>query len=204
MIGGSDLFLGVLDTEDGLGVADGEEAIGDVALDGFLKVEEAHGVGDAGTGLADALGDLVLLHGEFFGELDVTGGFLDGVEVLALEVLDEGHLEDFLIGGFPLDDGDGGESECLGGPPAAFTGDEFEFSVDRADDEGLDDAVLLDGLHEFIELAFGKTLARLKRGGGDAGEFDFLNTLSGEEIDLGVGCCRGSGGVFDERSQSFS
>lgn len=139
-VGDGELVGGVFDAEDGFGVADGEVAVGDVALDGVLEVEEAHGVRDAGAGFADALGDDVLLEAEFLGEADVAGGFFDGIEVLALEVLDEGHLEDFLVGGGAFDGGNGVQSEELGGAPATFTGDEFHLIADFTDDEGLDDS----------------------------------------------------------------
>ena len=184
LIGGGELLGGIFDAEDGFGVSDGEVAVGDVLLNGFLEVEEADGVGHAGPGFADAAGNDVLLEAEVLGEADVARGFFDGVEILALQVLDEGHFEDFLVGGRALDDGDGGESEELAGAPAAFTGNEFHLVTHLPDDEGLDDAEFGDGLLELVEGLFGKLLSRLQRGGDNMVKRNLNDRLSGKEFDF--------------------
>ena len=101
--------------EEDLGVADGEGSGGDGLADGVGEVEEAQGVGDGGAGLADALGDLFLGEAGFVGEGAVGEGFFDGVEVGALEVLDEGHLAHFEVGGGADEGGYFLESGLLGG-----------------------------------------------------------------------------------------
>lgn len=146
-----DLLAGIFYTEDGLGVAHGEVAIGKVPLDGGLEVEEAHRVGDAGPGFTNAFGNDVLFEPEVFGEAHVTLGFFDGIEVLALQVLNEGHFEDLPVARWSLNDGDGFQSQEFGGPPASLAGDEFHLAIDLPDDERLDNAELLDGLLQFVE-----------------------------------------------------
>jgi hypothetical protein len=148
-------------------MADGEAALGDLELDVAMEIEQAHRIGDAGAGFADAAGDFILFEREFPGEADVAGGFFHRVEVFALEILDERHFQHIAVGRLAFDDRDGGESEFAGGAPAAFAGDEFEFAIHRADDQRLDDAVLADRLDEVIERGFAELDARLQRAGND-------------------------------------
>ena len=151
LVGGGPLAFLILDAEDRLGMADGELAFGEEALEVVGQVEEAHRVGHRGARLADTLRDVFLLHLEFAGQADVAGPFLDRVEVLALKVLDEGHLEDLAVGRLALDHRHGRNPELGAGPPAAFPGDEFHLAVDGADDERLDDPVLADRLKKLVE-----------------------------------------------------
>ena len=169
-----------------------------------MEIEQAHGIGDAGAGLADAGGDFILLEGEFLGEADVAGGFFHRVEILALEVLDERHFEHVAVGGLALDDGHGGEAEFFGGAPAAFAGDEFELAIHRADDERLDDAVLADRLHEVVERRFDEDGARLQRAGNDHVErhiADAFEVVRSRPRHPDAGACHA---FPDECSESFS
>lgn len=143
-------------------MADGNLALGEVNLNVRVEVEQPHGVSDGGAGFTDAGGDFFLLEGEFLGEADVAGGFFDGVEIFTLEVLDESHFEDVAIRGSALDDGDGGQAEFFRSSPAAFTCDEFVFSIDQTCDEWLDDAVLADGVDEVIEGCVDELVPRLQ------------------------------------------
>ena len=203
LVRGELLGIGVFQGEDGLGVADGDLALGEVDLDVRVEIEQAHRVGDGGAGFADAGGDLFLLEGEFLGEPDVSGGFLDGVEILALEVLDEGHFQNIPVRCDALDDRDGGEAEFLRSAPAALTGDEFVFPIHQARDERLDDAVLADGLDEIIERRIDELVARLERGGNDIVDGDVSHPW---RIVCRIGrWISGKGGVlFDKGAESFA
>jgi hypothetical protein len=68
-------------------------------------------------------------------------GLLNGVEVLALDVLDERDLEELFVGNMPNDDRDSKESGALGRAPSAFPGDDFVVSVDAPDEDRLDDPI---------------------------------------------------------------
>ena len=57
--------------------------------------------------------------------------------------------------------------KLVAGPPAAFTRNEFQLAVDRPHDQRLDDAVLLDGLRELVELLAGDVGAWLQRARDD-------------------------------------
>lgn len=203
-------FLGfaVFEGEDGFGVSDGDGACGDEGLDVFVEVEEAHGVGDGCARLAYGFGDFLLFHAELASEADVAGGFFDGVEVGALKVFDERHFEDLAVGGFANDDGDGGEFDLFGCTPAAFARDEFEFVADFSNDERLNDAVVFDGVDEFVELSFDKVCAGLKRRGADLIDGDFEDgrgvSFNDSEIGLRLLFVRPDGPLVDEGAESFT
>ena len=102
------------------------------------------------------------------GEAAVGHRFLDGVEVGALDVLDEGEFEQFGASRLAEDDGDGAEAGETGGLEPPFAGDEaIPARFVAGDDEGLDDAVLADGLGQLAELFGLEVGARLLGVWGD-------------------------------------
>ena len=163
-------------------MADGEASLAQPGLDFGRELQEAQGVGDDDAALADLGGGLLLSQVELLGQLGVAPGFLDGVEVFALEVFDEGQFQHGAVIRLADDGGDLGQAEHLGGAPAAFAGDQLEMILPGADDERLDDALFLDGVGQFPEGFRGKILARLQRGGADAGDRDALDRLGGRQF----------------------
>ena len=89
----------------GAGVALADEALRDGVLDRLARVEQAHRVGDARTGAADLLGDLLLGQPELAHEAPEGARFLERVEVGPLDVLDEGQLQLLAVGCGAPDDG---------------------------------------------------------------------------------------------------
>ena len=150
-LGGELLVLFAGQAENDLGVADREPAVAEVALDSGRQFEQAQGIGHHGAALADLGGDFLLRELELLDELRVALGFLDRVEVLALQIFDERQFEHRAVVGLADDDGDFRQAEQLGGAPAAFAGDQFEMAVAFADDERLDDALFLDGIGQFAQ-----------------------------------------------------
>ena len=75
------------------GVAGGQLAVGDQPLDRRGQLEQAQGVGDRRPALADPAGHLVVGEAEVLDELLVGRRLLERVEVVAVEVLDQGLLE---------------------------------------------------------------------------------------------------------------
>ena len=95
-------------------------------------------------------------------ERAVSLGLFDGVEVGALDVLDDGELGGLTVLGFHQDDGDVREAGEARGAEAAFAADELETTIAQlAADEGLDDAVCLDGVGELAQRVLIEGLARL-------------------------------------------
>src|SRR5688572_20549038 len=78
-------------------------------------------------------------------------GLLDGVEVPALDILEECDLECFGIVEIADDDRDLMEPRPLRRPPAALAGDDLVAVAVRPDDDRLDEAALLDRGGELLE-----------------------------------------------------
>ena len=74
-------------------MAGGELAVGDQPLDRRRELEQPQGVGDRRAALAHPPGQVVVGELEVLDELLVGGRLLERVEVLAVEVLDQGLLE---------------------------------------------------------------------------------------------------------------
>ena len=121
--------------EQGAGMAGGEGAFADLDLHGGGQVEQAEGVGDVAAGFADGLAELLLGHAELLEQAAVAFGFLDGVEVLALQVLDQGGGHGVGVGEVADQGRHFVQSGGLGGAPAAFAGDDLE-AVRRRRDAG--------------------------------------------------------------------
>ena len=127
------------------------------------EVEQAERVRDGRSGAADARRDVVLAEPELVDQLAVGLGRLERVEVLALEVLDEGELELLAIGELADDRRDAVEAGRLRGAQPPLAGDEL-VAVDRLGDEDrLEDAVLGDARGQRREALGVEPLARLVR-----------------------------------------
>jgi hypothetical protein len=68
-----------------------------------------------------------------------------------LYVLNEGDLHEAVVGIVLDDNGNLCKTGEFGRPPTAFTSDELITRTSEADDEGLDNAMLADGLGELLE-----------------------------------------------------
>jgi hypothetical protein len=88
---------------------------------------------------------------EIAGQSLVSVRDFDRVEILALDVLDQGHLEEPIVSKVLDNDRDGFELCQAGRAPTAFAGHKLEALGFAPDKEGLDDAVCPDGVGEFLE-----------------------------------------------------
>jgi hypothetical protein len=88
------------------------------------KLEQAQGVAHGGTTLPHRRRHLLVSHTIFFQQLLVGGGLLQGAQVLALDVLDQGLGEGGPVVGRPHHGRDLAQTYPLGRSPAPFTGDE--------------------------------------------------------------------------------
>ena len=77
-----------------------QASLGDVIPDFVIKFHKSHGIGYRGTGFANTFRNDFLLHAKVLGESEVSLGFLDGIEVLTLNILDQCHFEHFLVSSF--------------------------------------------------------------------------------------------------------
>ena len=102
---------------------------------------------------------------ELVGEAPVGERFFDRVQILALDVFDQRHLEQrLLLAGRHVahDDRHAQEAGELCGAPAAFAGDDLKSIADLADHDRLDDAVGADRLRELLQARIVDVAARLK------------------------------------------
>ena len=160
-------------------MTEAEQTCADVILDVGMELENAQQVRDRGSIFADLHRSFFLGEVEILDELAVAERFFDRIEVLALEIFDEGEFENFAIIRFADENREFGEAGDLGGAPAAFAGDEFKGTVARTDDEWLEDALFFDGVGEFLDRILGEIFARLKWARDDAGDRNALHLLAG-------------------------
>ena len=142
--------------------------------------EKAQRIGDGGAGFADALGKLLLREVVLVHQLFHGIRRLDGVEILALQVFDEGDLLDFAVGVRAHDHGDLPLARNLCRAVAAFARDDHVFAVFRlVDDDGHDQPVFFDGIGEFVERVLVEMFARLVGVGADV-----VNIHLGQPLDV--------------------
>ena len=165
---------GVLDAEQGLGMAGGKLALAEVTLELVVEGEETDAVGDRRTRFAEALGDGILREVEVAHERSEAEGFVDRVEVGALKVLDEREHGAGSIAGLEDARGDGLLADELEGAEAAFAGDELVAVLHLADDDRLHEPFGADGVSEFLHLGVVEITARLAGIRDDRGQRQFL------------------------------
>jgi hypothetical protein len=99
----------------------------------------------------------------FVDEPAVGLSLLNGVEVFALDVLDERDLKQLFVGDVTDDDRDAKKAGALGRTPSAFARDDFVLPVNTPHENRLDDPVGPDALREFLQAVFLDERARLTR-----------------------------------------
>ncbi len=152
-----------------------QPAVGQEVLDGRRQGQQAQGVGDRHPALADPAGDLVVGEPEVVDQLLVAGCLVEGVEVLAVEVLDERLLHHGEVVGLADDGRDGVEARSMTGPPAALAGDELEPpALQRAHQDRLEHADLTDRRRQLAERVLVEGRPRLVGVGLDAGHRELL------------------------------
>ena len=130
------------------------------------QLQQPQHVGDVRAALADDLRDVILAVVEFFHQREIASRFLDGVEVGALHVFDDGEFERLRVGRLDNRDRHFVEPCALRRAPAAFAGDDLELVVaagDGAHDDRLNDTAFLDRRGELSQFGFGKVAARVAR-----------------------------------------
>ena len=149
------------------------------------QVKQAERVGNVRARTADLLRQLLVRRAEIIEKLLVCGGFLQRVELLAVQVLDQGVAQEVGVGDFPDDRGDQLEVGALTGPPSALTHDQFVAAGHHlADHDRLKEADLADGRRELVQRFLVERSPWLTRVGGDrAGGYFF---------EVGYGDRRGS------------
>ena len=114
------------------------------ALDRRWQLEQAHGVGDRGSALPDRRRHLLVGHREVLDHLLVRGRLFEGVQVVALEVLDERGLQRLAVFGLAHDRRDRLEPGPVRGAPAPLARHQLVAVTRRADQDRLEQTHLAD------------------------------------------------------------
>ena len=150
-------------------MASGDDLCGHLLLDGGGKLQQAQGVGDLRSRAGDSLGELFLSRTEIRHELLICARLLQRVELGPVEVFQEGVSEQVSVVGLPDDRRNRGFARELGGAQAALAHDQLVARVgllleellellgtprrgDAANDDGLENADLLDGCRQFLQV----------------------------------------------------
>ena len=129
-------------------MAGGERTRFDMGADRGRQLQETQGVGDMAARFSDGGAELFLCEREFFDQPAIAFRFFDGIEVVALQVFDEGRGHRVRIGQGPNEDGNVMQAGRLRCAPAAFAGDDLIEALVlgmRPNQERLQYALLLDG-----------------------------------------------------------
>jgi hypothetical protein len=146
--------------------------------DRFLKFEKPKRVSDGGAVLTGAFCNLFLSKVKLIGETLECMRLLDRVEVLALKVFNQGHLESHGVGHVPNHNRNAGETSFLSSTPATFAGNELVAGSNSADDEWLDDSAGLNRPRKFVERFFAEAGSRLIRARVDQVDVDLKETIT--------------------------
>ncbi|MGB8438214.1 MAG: hypothetical protein WCE26_02400 [Candidatus Acidiferrales bacterium] len=159
--GEGEAFLGIRNRQQRTTVPRREPAFLEQILDRVFELEQADGVRYGGAVLAGALSHLLLGEMEFVNQALKGVGLLDGVEILALEVLNEGHFERHFLGHVADYNRHTAEAGSLGGAPPALAGNQLIAISDASDDERLDDSTRANRAGELVERFLAEAGARL-------------------------------------------
>ena len=136
-------------------------ALVEPGLDLRLEFEQAQQVGHGGTGFSDGLGDLLVGQSKLLEQAMQGAGFLERIQVVTLDVLDECHGHGCLV----IDIADNGWNLVQAGelccPPAALAGDDFVGIADWTHDDRLHHALRRDRVSELLQLLLVEMSARL-------------------------------------------
>ncbi len=188
-LGGLFNLGGVAQSQEGAGMAEAELIGLHPGLHGGGKLEQAQEVGHRDTVFAGALRHLLLGHLELAGEALEGAGLFHGIEVGALQVLDDGDLHRLLIGDLAQDGRNGGFARQLGGSPAALPGNELEAAVVLGpDQDGLHHPVGGDGGGKLLQLLVIDVGAGLERVAIDLVDGDLARFAAGLLLGGSRGC----------------
>src|SRR5438876_504539 len=143
------LRFGSLQAEQGPGVAGTEHARRYPLLDRRRQVQQAQGVADVRSGAAYLARQFLMGSTEIVKELLVRSGLFERIELLPVQVLDQGVPEELVVLGLLDDRADLGQPGSLAGPPPPLAHDELiPAGARRTDDHRLQQADLPDRLRQ--------------------------------------------------------
>ena len=139
------------------------------------KVEQPQQVGDMAPRLVDDPGKLFLGMGKLVDEALIGLRFLDRVEILPLDILDQRNFERLLVGEVADDRRNFVEPRPLRRPPTPLAGDDLETVTVGTNDDRLDDAARPDRFGKLGKRLFLEDPSRLAGVRLDPGDRDHLH-----------------------------
>ncbi len=149
--------LRVNDSQQSAAVSSSDVSIFNQVLYRLFKLQEPDGVGDGGSVFAGAVGDIFLSELEIGHQPFKCPRLLEGIEIFALNILNQSDLECLRLGDFADDCGNARQTRALRRSPAALAGNELVAGPVRAQDERLDYAARADRARQFLERFFTKS-----------------------------------------------
>ena len=134
-----------------------------VTLKLVIEGKETDAVRDAGARLAETFSDEFLRQAEIAHQRGEAQGFVDGVKIGPLQILDEREHGTGSVTGVEDARGDGLLADQLKGAETAFAGDEFVAVLHLPDDDRLHQAFGANGVRKFLHLGVVEITARLAR-----------------------------------------
>ena len=148
-------LLGAVQREQGACVAHLDVTGQQHGLNRVGQVQQTQQVGGGAARAADGLGSLLVRVVELIDETLDGAGFFQRVQVLALDVLDQGQGQGVLVADFLDDDRHRLELGQRCGAEAPFASDDLVAPiVDRADHQGLQQTMLMDRVRQLLQGGF--------------------------------------------------
>src|SRR5215831_11912331 len=188
------LGVGVVEGQEGAGVAGTEYTGRDPALDRGRQVQEPDGVGDVRPGPSDLVGELVVGGAEVIEQLLVGGRLVERVELLPVQVLHQRFAEHLIVSGAAHDDRDVLQARTLARPPAPFAHDQLIAPRhDLADHHRLQQPDLLDRGCQLVQVVLIKAPSRLAWVRGNGTNRHFLEISPLDPLHDGIDAIRPRG-----------
>ena len=142
-------------------MAHGEFFIDHQRLDAGRQLQQPHQIGDMAARFADNFRQPGLAVAKILAQPRIGLCFLDHVEVLALDILDDRDLQRFLVVEVADDGRNLVQPGALRRTPAPFAGDNLEILAVRPDNNRLDHAALAHAAGQLVERVRIEMLSRL-------------------------------------------
>ena len=153
----------ILDRKHRLGMTHRQPALRDEQLHIGVQIKQTHGIGHTRPRLAHTRRDFILLHRKLLRQPHITRSLFHRIEILALQVLNQSHLEHITIRCLSLDHRHRRQSQLARRTPATLTSNQLKLATDRTHDQRLDDPMLTNRFDQLVERRFDEMRARLQR-----------------------------------------
>ena len=139
------------------------------------QLQQTKHIGHGRTALTSLLGDLLLLQTESFNERLVGHSLFNGIQILTLNVLDQRYLSDLQLVAGHDHSGNFVQTRHFCGSPTALARNDlviFVHNTQLAHDNGLNHAMLADGISQHLQGVIVKILTGLIAARGNTADFD--------------------------------